>query len=217
MKRTISIKSISKQLKKRTILSDFSCEMISGEVYGFQGANGSGKTVLFKMLLGFLKPDHGSIEIDGQELYQDIEFPPDTGFIIEYPGFVKYYTGKENLRLLASVQNKIGESEIIAAMKRVELEPQSKMKVKDYSLGMKQRLGIAQAFMEDPSLIILDEPTNALDKKGIKLLSELIFEWKMAGKCVLLTSHNEKFLQEVCTKLFFLESGKVYLEEEVEE
>ncbi|WP_439443921.1 ATP-binding cassette domain-containing protein [Listeria aquatica] len=216
MKRTLSIKSISKQLKKRTIISDFSCEMESGGVYGFQGANGSGKTVLFKMILGFLKPDTGSIEIDGQKLYQEIEFPRDTGFIIEYPGFVKYYTGKENLRLLASVQNKIGEDEIISAMKRVELEPNSKMKVKDYSLGMKQRLGIAQAFMENPSLIILDEPTNALDKKGIKLLSELISEWKNARKCVLLTSHNEKFLQEVCTKLFFFEAGKIYSEEEFE-
>ncbi len=172
--------------------------MTSGEVYGFQGANGSGKTVLFKMLLGFLKPDHGSIEIDGQKLYQEIEFPPDTGFIIEYPGFVKYYTGKENLRLLASVQNKIGESEIVAAMKRVELEVHSKMKVKDYSLGMKQRLGIAQAFMEDPSLIILDEPTNALDKKGIKLLSELIFEWKKSGMYCLqaiMKNFYRKFVQ----------------------
>jgi ABC-2 type transport system ATP-binding protein len=183
--------------------------MISGRIYGFQGANGSGKTVLFKILLGFLKPDSGTIEIDNKLLYEDIEFPNDTGFIIEYPGFIKYYTGKENLRLLASVQNLINDKDIDLAMNRVDLDPESKMKVKNYSLGMKQRLGIAQAFMENPSLIILDEPTNALDKKGIKMLINIIREWQQDGKCVLLTSHNESFLTDVCTDLFVFEDSKI--------
>lgn len=209
MTRKISVKNISKTLKRRSIISDFSCEMISGRIYGFQGANGSGKTVLFKILLGFLKPDSGTIEIDGKLLYEDIEFPNDTGFIIEYPGFIKYYTGKENLRLLASVQNLINDKDIDLAMNRVDLDSESKMKVKNYSLGMKQRLGIAQAFMENPSLIILDEPTNALDKKGIKMLINLIREWKQDGKCVLLTSHNESFLIDVCTDLFVFEDSKI--------
>ncbi|EML9734465.1 ATP-binding cassette domain-containing protein [Bacillus thuringiensis] len=208
MIRKISVNNISKTLKRKRIISDFSCEMISGRTYGFQGANGSGKTVLFKMVLGFLKPDSGTIKIDDKLLYKDIEYPNDTGFIIEYPGFVKYYTGKENLRLLSSVQNLIDDKDIDLAMNRVELDPKSKMKVKNYSLGMKQRLGIAQAFMENPSLIILDEPTNALDKNGIRLLINLIREWQKDGKCVLLTSHNESFLTEVCTDLFiFEESG----------
>ncbi|MGX5437434.1 ATP-binding cassette domain-containing protein [Bacillus thuringiensis] len=209
MTRRICVNNISKTLKKRRIISDFSCEMISGRIYGFQGANGSGKTVLFKMLLGFLRPDSGTIEIDNKLLYEEVEFPSDTGFIIEYPGFVKYYTGKENLRLLSSVQNLIHDKEINIAMNRVGLDPENKMKVKNYSLGMKQRLGIAQAFMENPSLIILDEPTNALDKEGIKLLISLIKEWKEDGKCVLLTSHNESFLTEVCTDLFIFEENKI--------
>lgn len=209
MIRKICVNNISKTLKRKRIISDFSCEMTSGRIYGFQGANGSGKTVLFKMLLGFLKPDNGTIEIDDKLLYKDIEFPNDTGFIIEYPGFIKYYTGKENLKLLASVQNSINDEDIDLAMNQVELDPNSKMKVKNYSLGMKQRLGIAQAFMENPSLIILDEPTNALDKNGIKLLINLIQKWKMDGKCVLLTSHNESFLTEVCTDLFIFEENQI--------
>ncbi|MEF7658454.1 ATP-binding cassette domain-containing protein [Bacillus thuringiensis] len=209
MIRKICVNNISKTLKRKRIISDFSCEMTSGRIYGFQGANGSGKTVLFKMLLGFLKPDNGTIEIDNKLLYKDIEFPNDTGFIIEYPGFIKYYTGKENLKLLASVQNSINDEDIDLAMNQVELDPNSKMKVKNYSLGMKQRLGIAQAFMENPSLIILDEPTNALDKNGIKLLINLIQKWKMDGKCVLLTSHNESFLTEVCTDLFIFEENQI--------
>ncbi|UOB79064.1 ATP-binding cassette domain-containing protein [Bacillus sp. ZJS3] len=209
MIRKICVNNISKTLKRKRIISDFSCEMTSGRIYGFQGANGSGKTVLFKMLLGFLKPDNGTIEVDNKLLYKDIEFPNDTGFIIEYPGFIKYYTGKENLKLLASVQNSINDEDIDLAMNQVELDPNSKMKVKNYSLGMKQRLGIAQAFMENPSLIILDEPTNALDKNGIKLLINLIQKWKMDGKCVLLTSHNESFLTEVCTDLFIFEENQI--------
>lgn len=213
MKRIINLEKITKSYKRRMIINKFSYTFESGKVYGFQGANGSGKTVLFKMLLGFLKPDSGTVTIDGKKLFKEIEFPPDTGFIIEYPAFLNHYSGKANLKLLASVKNQIGEQEINKTLEQVGLGAASNTKVKHYSLGMKQRLGIAQAYMENPSLIILDEPTNALDKKGIADLVRLIKNWKEEGKCVLLTSHLETFLREVSDHLFIFEDSEI--EEEV--
>ncbi|PZF88712.1 multidrug ABC transporter ATP-binding protein [Listeria ivanovii] len=207
--REIKLKAVSKTLKKREVIRDVTITMGGNNVYGFQGVNGSGKTVLFKLILGFLKPTIGEIFIDGEKMHDKIEFASDTGFIIEYPGFIKYYSGFENLKLLAAIQNKITDKTIYEAIAKVGLNPNNKNKVKDYSLGMRQRLGIAQSFMENPTIIILDEPTNALDTDGINMLKNLIAEWRTQGKLVLLTSHNEAFLKEVCDNLYIIENGGI--------
>lgn len=170
----ISVKDVSREMKSNIILDNINLEFESGKIYGLCGHNGSGKTMLLRAIAGLIQIDHGAIMIDEKILHHDIDYPPEMGLIIETPTFFKYYTGMENLQYLAEIRNKISQNDIIEALKRVGLDPNDRRTVAKYSLGMKQRLAIAQAVMEKPQLILLDEPTNALDPDAVIQFKKMI-------------------------------------------
>lgn len=180
------------------VLNDVNLELESGAVYGLLGKNGSGKTMLMRAICGLIRPTGGSIEIGGQIIGKDLSFPRSVGMILETPVFLPDKTGFENLRLLASIRGEIGPREIKAALERVGLDPEDPRKVKKYSLGMRQRLGIAQAVMEDPEVLILDEPFNGLDKTTAEDMRGLLLELRDRGKAILLASHNARDIEELC-------------------
>ena len=196
------------QIKKAKILEnvDFTCQ--KGQICGVVGRNGSGKTMLMKCICGFVKPTSGEIQVDGQVIGKDIDFIPNAGIIIETPGFIPNYSGYKNLQLLASIQNRIDKTRIREVMQMVGLDPDMKRSVKKYSLGMRQRLGLAQAIMEDPSLIILDEPFNGLDKHGVEEMREYFLSLKKKGKTILLTSHNTEDIEYLCDTVVEMDHGK---------
>ena len=165
----VEIENYTKTIKGATVLSDISLNMESGKVYGLRGHNGCGKTMLMRAISGLILPTSGCVKIDGQAIGKDISFPPSIGLLIEYPAFINSYTGFKNLKMIADIQKKIGDDKIRDAIKKVGLDPDDKRTFKKYSLGMKQKLGIACAIMEEPDLIILDEPVNALDEAGKEL------------------------------------------------
>lgn len=180
-----------------------------GRIYGIVGDNGSGKTVLLKLICGFMKPDSGTVTVNGKVIGKDADFPENTGIIIEAPGFLPNYSGMKNLEYLASIRGKIGKEQIEAAMKTVGLDPSSKLRVGKYSLGMKQRLGIAQAIMEDQQLLILDEPMNALDKDAVKEMRKLFLSFKASGKTMLVVSHNEGDISTLCDEVYEFDGAKI--------
>ena len=190
-----------------TVLKDVSRSFERGRIHGIVGNNGSGKTVLMKCICGFLIPDGGSITVNGERVGVDVDFPRDMGLIIETPGFLPNVTGLKNLEILASLNKKIGLEEIAAAIRRVGLDPLMKKPVGKYSLGMRQRLGIAQAIMEDPTLLILDEPLNGLDKHGVREMRQLIKGLKEQGKTILLASHNQGDIDELCDTVCEMDAG----------
>ena len=167
----ITISEYTKRIKSVNVLSNINLELESGKVYGFKGVNGSGKTMLMRAVCGLILPTYGKVVIDGKELGKDISFPPSVGLLLENPAFVNGYTGFKNLSMIAALKGKIGDIDIKNALKKVGLDPEDGRTFKKYSLGMKQKLGIACAIMENPELIILDEPTNALDEKGVDMES----------------------------------------------
>ena len=174
MKHTIKLSSIEKKIEDNMVLRDINIELESGNIYGFVGKNGSGKTMLFRMIAGLIKPDAGQILIDERSVKFNEENLLSIGLIIENAGLYKEFTARENLKLLASIRGVIGDDEIDAVIRKVGLDPKDKRKVGKYSLGMRQRLLFAQAVMESPDVLLLDEPTNALDKEGINMIRELI-------------------------------------------
>ena len=186
----IRVQNVSKDFGQERVLLSVSRDFASGQIHGIVGNNGSGKTVLMKCICGFLFPTEGQVLVNGKMVGRDMDFPPDLGIIIETPGFLPGLTGIKNLELLASLRGKIGLREIADSIRRVGLDPNMKKPVGKYSLGMRQRLGIAQAIMEDPSLLILDEPFNGLDKQGVLDMRKLIKGLKAEGKTILLASHN---------------------------
>lgn len=186
----IEVNDIVLRFKKDILLDHVSYQCEAGKIHGIVGRNGSGKTLLMKCICGFIRPNEGHISVRGKEIGKDIDFAPDTGIIIETPGFIPYYSGYRNLKILAAINNRISRKEIENAMNQVGLDPKLKKRVGTYSLGMRQRLGIAQAIMEDPSLIVLDEPFNGLDKQGLEEMREYFLDLKKKGKTILLTSHN---------------------------
>ena len=198
MESIIKVENVSKKFGADTALNNVSIEFESGKIYGIVGRNGSGKTVLFKTIIGFLKPTSGKVIVDGKEIGKDTDFADNIGIIIETPGFLSSYTGLKNLEYLASIKNVIGKKEIQESMERVGLDPNSKKKVGMYSLGMRQRLGIAQAIMENPDILILDEPFNGLDRYGVVEIRELLKQLKADGKAILLASHNAQDIEELC-------------------
>ncbi len=202
MTEIISIENLSKSFKGKTVLENVNMHLEKGKIYGVVGDNGSGKTVLLKLICGFLKPDTGKVTVNGKVIGKDRDFPEDTGIIIEAPGFLPNYSGMKNLEYLASIRGKIGKTEIRAAMRTVGLDPESKLKVGKYSLGMKQRLGIAQAIMENQSLLILDEPMNALDKTAVGEMRELFLSFKQQGKTLLIISHNDDDISALCDEVY---------------
>lgn len=205
----ISVKHVTKIFGEDTVLKDINQDFESGMVHGIVGFNGSGKTVLFKCICGFMRPTEGSILVNNKRIGKDIDFPESLGMIIESPGFLGNYSGMKNLFMLASLKKRIGEKEIRQAMEVVGLDPDSKKHVSKYSLGMRQRLGIAQAIMEDPELLILDEPFNGLDKKMAEKIRGLILYLKNEGKTILLASHNAVDIDTLCDTVFEMDAGVI--------
>ena len=203
----ISVKNLSKDFGQERVLKSVTCDFEKGKIHGIVGNNGSGKTVLMKCICGFLIPTEGEVIVNGKRVGKDVDFPPGLGLIIETPGFLPNMTGVKNLEILASLNKKIGLEEIAAAIRRVGLDPLMKKPVGKYSLGMRQRLGIAQAIMENPSLLILDEPLNGLDKHGVAEMRQLIKGLKEQGKTILLASHNQGDIDELCDTVCEMDAG----------
>ena len=203
----ISVQNLSKSFGQERVLKNVTRDFEKRKIHGIVGNNGSGKTVLMKCICGFLIPDSGSITVNGERVGVDVDFPRDMGLIIETPGFLPNMTGVKNLEILASLNKKIGLEQIAAAIRRVGLDPLMKKPVGKYSLGMRQRLGIAQAIMEDPTLLILDEPLNGLDKHGVREMRQLIKGLKEQGKTILLASHNQGDIDELCDTVCEMDAG----------
>lgn len=207
----IKVENITKVIKGTTVLDSVSLEMKSGEIVGLRGENGSGKTMLMRMIAGLIFPTQGSVQIDGRVLGRELAFPEKMGILLENPTFLENYTGYQNLRMLASIQNRIGEEEIKKAIRRVGLEWDDKKKYRKYSLGMKQRLGIAAAVMEEPKLIILDEPSNALDDQGVEMLRQIIREEKARDALILVSSHDGSLLEEIADVIYIMKNGRLQI------
>ena len=203
----IIIDHVSLQIKKAKLLQDINLKLQSGMVYGLRGRNGSGKTVLMKCICGFMKPTEGTISVDGKEIHKDMDFLPSAGIIIEEPGFFPNYSGFKNLKIIAGIQNRITDIKIREAMEMVGLDPSMKKPVGKYSLGMRHRLGIAQAMMEDPDILILDEPTNGLDEDGVEWFRQFILEQKERGKLILLASHSREDVEMLSDEVWYMEKG----------
>ena len=192
MKDIIEVRGLSLTIGKTAILNDVTVSLEAGKIHGLIGRNGSGKTMLMKCICGFIRPTRGVVVVDGKRVGKDVDFPKNMGIIIETPGFIPYYSGYKNLKLLAGLRNKIGKEEIIQAMERTGLDPKLKRHVKKYSLGMRQRLGLAQAIMEDPDILILDEPMNGLDKDGVEDMRRYLIDLREQGKTILIASQDRK-------------------------
>ncbi len=209
MDNMVEVRGVTKKFKEFKALDQVSLSFERGKIHGIIGRNGSGKTVLFKCICGFLKMDEGEILVDGKRIGKEIEAPQDVGVIIENPGFLPGYSGYQNLSFLACIRNKIKKKEILEVIERVGLDPKSKKHVGKYSMGMRQRLGIAQAIMEDPSLLILDEPMNGLDNQGVQDMRELFLKLKEEGKTILLASHNREDIAVLCDTVVEIDHGRI--------
>lgn len=203
----IDINNVTLRIKKDTILRDVSVSFEKGKIHGLIGRNGSGKTMLMKCICGFIKPTKGEITVDGSVIGKDCDFPNDIGIIIETPGFIPYYSGYKNLKLLAGLNNKITKEQIKATIEKVGLDPNLKRHVRKYSLGMRQRLGLAQAIMEDPSILILDEPMNGLDKEGVADMRVQLKQLREEGKTILLASHSAEDISVLCDTVCEMDKG----------
>ena len=200
---------IVKTIKKKKILDDISLELENGKIYGFVGRNGCGKTMLFRALSGLMRIDSGKIIFNNKILHKDMNVLENLGLIIENSGLYNEFTGYKNLKILADINKKISENEIKQTIADVGLDPDDKRTVRKYSLGMKQRLMIAQAIMEKPEIIMLDEPTNALDENGVEQIRKLILREKERGSLILLASHNKEDISILADHIFNMENGKI--------
>ncbi|HWS29983.1 MAG TPA: ABC transporter ATP-binding protein [Clostridia bacterium] len=199
----------TKQIKGITVLSDVNFEMDIGKIYGLWGRNGSGKTMLLRLIAGLIRPTHGEVHVFGKRLGVDADFPENMGIIIENVGFWPEYTGMECLRILASIRKKIGEGEMRQVLSRVGLDPDDKRRYRQYSLGMKQKLAIAQAIMEKPNLILLDEPTNSLDTESVKNVRSVLIEERARGALIVVASHNQEDIELLADETIRIVDGKV--------
>lgn len=206
---TIEINHLTKKIHKNLVLQDVTMKMYSGKIYGLQGINGSGKTMLMRAIIGFIRPSSGTVLINDKILSKDIEFPESIGFLLETPSFLDRYSGFDNLKILADIKRDLSEQEIRDTISRVGLEPYDKKKYRKYSLGMKQRLGIAAAIMGEPDIVILDEPTNALDTEGIGMVKTILAQQKERGALVIISCHDLNLLKEISDEVFLLEDGKI--------
>ena len=210
----IQLQNVTKRIKENTVLDNVSYTFKSGFVYGLYGQNGSGKTMLLRAISGLINLDSGSIFIDGEKLHDKIEFPPETGIVIENMELLPECSAKRNLQMLAKIKNIADEKDIIFSLERVGLDPDSDKKVKKFSLGMKQRLNIAQAIFENQKIILLDEPTNALDEEAVQLIYKIIREEKSRGATIILATHHKEDLKEVCDVILKIAEGKIVEENE---
>lgn len=203
----IAIQNLSKTIKSNAVIQDISMNLKSGVIYGFKGINGSGKTMLMRLICGLIRPTEGEIRINGKTLGKDLSFPESIGVFLENPAFLDSYSGFQNLKILASIKSVATDQDIRATLSRVGLSPNDKKKYRKYSLGMKQRLGIAAAIMEKPDIVILDEPTNSLDADGVMLVKQIVQEEKVRGALVILSCHDGELLKDLSDEIFLLECG----------
>ena len=209
MEEKIRIENVTKKFGSYAALDGISLSFEKGKIHGMIGRNGSGKTVLFKCICGFLRVDDGAVLVDGKQIGKEIVAPESIGAIIETPGFLPGYSARQNLQFLAGIRRKIGKEEIDEAIRKVGLDPEAKKHVGKYSLGMRQRLGIAQTIMEEPSLLILDEPMNGLDNQGVQEMRQLFLKLKEEGKTILLASHNREDIAALCDTTVEIDRGKI--------
>ena len=205
----IVIDHVTKTIKGAVILDDVSLTLRSGTVYGLQGVNGSGKTMLMRLIAGLIRPTSGKVTIDGKILGKDLDFPGSMGLLIENPAFLDGHTGLKNLELLAQIKGEIGLPQIKETLREVGLKPEDPRKFKKSSLGMKQRLGIAAALMEKPDLILLDEPTNALDDRGVARICALIRRERERGALIVLACHDASILEGLADEIYKISEGKI--------
>ena len=203
----VKVEHLTKCFGDARVLYDVTVDFEKGKIHGIVGRNGSGKTILMKCICGFLKPTEGKVTISGKVVGKDVEIPQDIGVIIEKPGFVTNYSGYKNLKLLASVRGRITKDEIVKVMDVVGLDAKSKKHVGKYSLGMRQRLGIAQAIMEKPEILILDEPMNGLDNDGVQHIRKVLLELKEQGTTIILASHNKEDIDVLCDRVCYMDKG----------
>ena len=205
----IEVLHVSKNFKNVQVLKDVSLRCESGKIYGLVGHNGSGKTVLFKTICGFLSCDQGSVSVNGKVMGRDKDMLTEAGIIIEEPGFLRSWSAYRNLEFLYTLRNKKNKSHLFSVLRQVGLDPGLRRPVGKYSLGMRQRFALAQAIMEDPKILILDEPMNGLHKNGVKEIRELLLEMKKQNKLILLASHNREDIQVLCDEVYEMEDGKL--------
>lgn len=205
----IIIENATKKFGTQTVLNNVSLTLEDGKIYGFVGQNGCGKTVLFKSICGFIYLDRGTITVDGKVIGKDIDIIKDAGIIIESPGFLPNYSAFKNLKFLTMIKDNIGDEQIKSTLVSVGLDPESKKVVGKFSLGMRQRLGIAQAIMENPHILILDEPMNGLDKRGVEDIRKILMDLKKKGKLILLASHNPLDIDILCDCVYELDAGTI--------
>ncbi len=203
----IVIENLSLTIKKAEILRFVNISFEKGKIHGLIGRNGSGKTMLMKCICGFIKPTSGEIIVNNKKVGIDCDFPENIGIIIETPGFIPYYSGYKNLKILADLNKKIDGETVKQTMKQVGLDSESKLHVKKYSLGMRQRLGLAQAIMENPDILILDEPMNGLDKEGVADMRKYLLELKEQGKTILIASHSAEDIEILCDTVCEMDKG----------
>lgn len=209
MEYKVEVCDVSLKIGGHILLEHINLKMQEGHIYGLIGRNGSGKTVLMKCICGFMHPSEGTIRVGKKIIGKDADFPDNTGIIIENPEFISYRSGYGNLKMLASLRGKITKKQIREAITKVGLNPDLRLPVRKYSLGMRQRLGIAQAIMENPSLLILDEPMNGLDEEGVRQIRSLLLQLKNEGKTILLASHSAEDIAILCDTTFMMEKGKL--------
>ena len=205
----VELCDVTKIIRKRTIIDHVSLSFPAGQVSGLRGVNGSGKTMLMRLVAGLILPTEGQVFIDGKQLHRELSFPPSIGALIENPAFLDGYSGRDNLKLLADIQGKIGEREIDEILQTVGLAGAGKKKYRRYSLGMKQRLGIAAAVMERPEIVLLDEPTNALDSEGVEMVRQLVKREKERGAAVIIACHEWETLKLLSDVVHVIENGRI--------
>lgn len=205
----IEVQCVSKSFQGTKILDNVSASFERGKIHGIIGRNGSGKTLLIKIICGFIRPDMGRVTVDGRTVGQGLNYPKGIGAIIEAPGFLPSQSAYENLRYLASLQNTIGREEICRTIRQVGLDPDDKKHVGKYSMGMKQRLGLAQAIMEDPEILILDEPMNGLDEQSVEDVRKLLLDLKANGKTILLATHVAEDIRLLCDSVYKMAGGVI--------
>lgn len=207
----VEVKNLSLQIDKHQILQDVTVSFEQGQIHGLVGRNGSGKTMLMKCICGFVHPTAGTILVQNRQVGKDIDFPENMGIIIETPGFLPQYSGLRNLKLLAALNHRIGTEQIRSAMRNVGLDPDMKRKVRKYSLGMRQRLGLAQAIMENPAILILDEPFNGLDKEGVGEMRTYLLDLRRQGKTILIASHSTEDIAILCDTVHEMDHGRIQI------
>lgn len=205
----IKIEGLIKRFKETTAVNNVSISFEKNKIHGIIGRNGSGKTVLFKCICGLMYPDAGIVTVRGKRVGKDVDIPKDIGSIIEAPGFLPNYSGIKNLQFLAGINRKINKDQIKQSLIMVGLDPESKKHVGKYSLGMRQRLGIAQAIMEDPDILVFDEPMNGLDRDGVKEIRDLLLDLKQKGTTILLASHSKEDIDVLCDTVHEMHNGVI--------